>query len=113
MKPGREMDRLIAEKIMNLPHIRTADYLIYDTDIFKPVPFYSTRIEDAWELVEKFVISVAVPGSPDSSGCSFSHYTAIAWAPTDKASHYHIYEWGDTAPHAICLAALKAHGVTL
>lgn len=126
MNPGRELDALVAEKVMgcsvrnghcccepNRPHGRS-DYRAEQQRVYCPLKPYSTSIEAAWEVVEKiknirgtdgtFKIQYWHPGSvvyadhEDLLGCDFDHT---------------IYSWGQTAPHAICLAALKAVGVEI
>lgn len=106
LKPGRELDALVAEKVMG----------VKDPQMFPnfgaAVPRYSTDIASAWLVVEKMrenikdVLTLAGP----------SDETPKWWATFDKKWHgrasQNLFEWesGDTAPHAICLAALKAVG---
>lgn len=112
MKPGRELDALIAEKVFGA--VRTQEKFqgyvpipgdpVYYSEVYKyptgvnyliddpknrhgmmgGVPHYSTDISAAWEVVEKL----------------------------NKQYSFHLNTKGsaDTAPHAICLAALKAVG---
>jgi len=91
MKPGRELDTLVAEKVMGLNHDKLDGYPAY----------YSTDIAAAWEVVEKLI--------PDCfltlqwiEGWEVSHFE-----PGPYGGHMHLAH-GDSAPHAICLAALKA-----
>src|SRR3990167_1498198 len=116
MEPGREMDALIAEKVMgwekavnswgngadigwNLPSLLPHDpeRRTWSRD---PLP-YSTDISAAWQVVEKTRVGVRPYGagwiaeSEDAGRMYGNSYQAIA----------------DTAPYAICLAALKAVGV--
>lgn len=114
MTAGRELDALIAEKVMGWKVFRNGEHgphrweaetdrgtlrvidSSYSGDGFSP----STDIAAAWEVVEKvrkeagdFQLALVDYGS--------------AWAARfDKASAVE-----RTAPHAICLAALKAVGV--
>lgn len=60
MKPGRELDALVAEKVMGLPkpyETRPGGDWVYNVqDSFVPVRTlkrYSTDISAAWEVVEK------------------------------------------------------------
>lgn len=98
MKPGRELDALIAEKVMgmNVQHGRVWSQegkCLRETDL----PSYSTDIAAAWEVVEKLKLGLLpdgdkwIAGQADRAGLETSNLC-----------------WGDTAPHAICLAALNA-----
>jgi hypothetical protein len=141
MKPGRDLDALVAEKVMcidiseyneyqrlskirenqkegvltlellELTYLREKNRSYFGYAFF---PKYSTDIAAAWKVVEH-VRKVS------RMDC-FSLYS-----PTDESIHwyaifdrkYHgrgyesVYdgEQGESAPHAICLAALKAMGV--
>lgn len=59
---------------------------------------YSTSIADAWLIVEKFKLL--------RDYLLYEHEEG--WIIQDHSERK--YCEGDTAPHAICLAALKAHG---
>lgn len=105
MKPGRELDALVARDVMGWevrgphsgPWVILRGYPEYPhlTDkTWRP----STDIADAWEVVEKLAdgtrtVHVWKPRNY-GWGCSIGH------------SHGEAY----TAPHAICLAALRAVG---
>lgn len=103
MKPGRELDALVAVRVMGW-------------EIYQQVPEYSTSIEAAWDIVEHMkknhthgVFSITGPSDDHNKWfCIFEK----KWRGhnLEAASHY---DWpsADTAPHAICLAALKACGV--
>lgn len=105
MKPGPELDALVAEKVMGLskeppwpkPFKWYSRWWYYDRE-FRP----STDIAAAWEVVEKMSeqgITVVVWAWPGGRfGCDI--------AVINKADLIN----GDSAPHAICLAALKAVG---
>jgi hypothetical protein len=108
-KPGREIDVLIAEKVMGITEAKWCEQCwveIFDCQCRQgkhgPLP-YSTDIAAAWEVLEKVRPSHGEVwiGRSDTETtmrwkCSIQHdtstYEAIA----------------DTAPLAICLAALKA-----
>lgn len=129
-QPGRELDALIAEKVMgwvSIPHpepenlfpgVRAGarswfppnnDYA-YWRERFGPgyangvsFPEYSTSIEAAWEVVEKMGenrlrLDLSVGTSED------------AIAEFSRNGSEGIEANGEDAPHAICLAALKAVG---
>lgn len=99
MKPGRELDALIAEKVMGLepwPEQQEA----------KPCscPSYSTDIAAAWQIVKKFEREASI------CSCPYGGWQAsFIWLDSNPYSN-ECLEWsyGETAPHAICLAALKA-----
>ena len=122
MKAGRELDTLVAEKVMGWE--ATADGLYWDARqkrtrlvlgsaiakkreemgiengpgfVFAP----STDIAAAWEVVEKADL--------------WSLYGSIGDGPYRACIQFEDREGlmtADTAPLAICLAALKAKGVT-
>ncbi len=131
MNPGRELDALVAEKVMEMEYrewkpycapagwyAKTAppcndrndkgeaiDHPSYQYDL----PLYSTDIAAAWAVVEKLRKShgIAIAVYEDGS-------TRVELSQ-DRLSHHpnNIFEGATTAPHAICLAALKACGVDL
>lgn len=98
LKAGRELDVLIAEKIMGL-HVIQAQNGDFVLDDGRPqgLRAYSSDIACAWEVVGKLLEHA---------------YTAVQI----EGLHYHGYKctvgvsdgFADTAPMAICLAALKA-----
>lgn len=118
MTAGRELDALVAEKVMGLEkelrikgttHVATCytdnPYFLSGIDkddvmrYCQPLP-YSTSIEAAWLVVEKLK--------------SIGHVIHVSVFP-DKVQAVYVHDTGendygeaDTAPHAICLAALKA-----
>jgi competence transcription factor ComK len=107
MKAGRELDALIAEKVMGWKRktiklvnmVEEQDVLIDPRlKTYSQPPHYSTNIADAWLVVEKFPqIDICMSKVDDKWNCfiEFADHMAIA----------------ETAPLAICLAALKACGV--
>ena len=112
MKAGRELDALIAEKVMGLiaykvqlvappPRVRTIDEL---QRVGSPLPHYSTNIADAWEVVDL--------GHPCGWFDSYYIMRYGAGYAIGRCMDDAVYAEADTAPLAICLAALKAKGVT-
>ncbi|MEW9673858.1 hypothetical protein [Ammoniphilus sp. 3BR4] len=94
MKAGRTMDALIAERVMGKKVDRSSRQDIFFEEGL-PIPQYSTNIADAWLVVERFE-NVEVE--------KFFHaYTAAVHVENRVYSVQ-----ADTAPSAICLAALKA-----
>ena len=128
MKPGKEFDALIAKKVMGCyeKKNRKGCYdLIVPGDFnridyvqkgacWSGCPGYSTDHTAAWQVVEKmksdlYNYAVGIRGYyyeyeeyMESYQVRFEKYTA-----NGKGR----FEWGDTLPEAICLAALKAVGV--
>lgn len=90
MEAGRELDALIAEKIMG------QDYSLNSLEgslVLKDPPHYSTNIAAAWEVVEKL--------GPDWDLISMEQGWIASVGSSERAR-------AETAPLAICLAALKA-----
>lgn len=109
MGAGPEMDRLIAEKVMGWKeyhceggytdtsgYIRITDKWASDENSFHP----STNIANAWEVVEEIV------ADRQDSAFELFFRGKDGWgvATTDNVR----WALGDTAPLAICRAALKA-----
>ena len=113
MEAGRELDALVAEKVMERTLMDglggTAIRVVYyGKDTPHPLPYYSTNIAAAWEVVAKI--------KPDIDGG-----IAVEWlidGGDDRAWHTEIWTRGEkyrqycsfapTAPLAICRAALLA-----
>lgn len=109
MKAGRELDRLIAEKVMHLPNIRNWDCgYVYGPEHGEDVPRYSTDIAAAWQVVEKLTksenIDLEIIPSAFHNECSVS--VGFLDDCGDACGPFYFTE--ESAPHAICLAALKA-----
>lgn len=106
MKAGRELDALIAKHVfdMTLRNITETSCELWHGDKWHscgPCAHYSTDIADAWEVVEKADL--------------WSLYGSIGDGPYRACIQFGDREGlmtADTAPLAICLAALKAKGVT-
>jgi hypothetical protein len=104
MTPGPKLDALVAEKVMGL--------VIPSRPGWGPKP-YSTDIAAAWEVVEKFghfhIQTVFGDGSVDS----FGEMIRVRLTTEATLQGRTMESIAETAPHAICLAALKAVGYTL
>lgn len=114
MKAGRELDYLVVERVMGWRRIDAISFsqplpsgLGYQR-LLHEVPEYSTSIEAAWEVVEWMAAQKRdgfgwfdLRFSNDCYQATF--FTGAYYEATD-----HIQ--GKSAPHAICLAALKAVG---
>lgn len=115
MTPGLELDALVAEKVMgwgrprpewvastpDSPWVNPKDGLGYRPS---EIALYSTDIAAAWEVVEKWKDGVQIFKAGD-------HYTCALTVKRVPNHFQVISESAPTAPHAICLAALKAVGV--
>jgi hypothetical protein len=120
MKPGRELDALVAEKVMGINPLlfgSLVDYKMPNGSIVT-LPYecksYSTDIAAAWEVVEKLT---QFKFKLDQDGFSSWNAFFLEEQEQDDGPAWHEdieYEGNaDTAPHAICLAALKAVGVDI
>lgn len=138
MKPGRSLDALVAEKVtgskprtisgatkdkgeswaviqdaMNGPFYTDNDVRDwiesvqgYELMHIHYYPKYSTDIAAAWQVVEKL-------GSEKFMFDLKRRYSICGWGWDAEFADYNWKEYeadGVTAPHAICLAALKAVG---
>jgi hypothetical protein len=101
IEPGRELDALVAGKVMGfkIEQTNSETCTIWDGSevrYFEP----STDISAAWEIVEKFgeMLVRRRLGGTDYR----------AWIQTDLYGKCEVYAHGKTAPEAICKAALYA-----
>lgn len=120
LKPGRELDALVAEKVMGWPTFEQ-----YNNDRVlelkmanakgrrdnEVVPHYSTDIASAWEVVEKlYAIDPHEPTLLQIYGpLSDGYKINLIWEHHDGPILIGSLV-ADTAPLGICLAALKAVG---
>lgn len=117
-QPGRELDALVAEKVMGwrvdfdsrrhwteLADI-SLDRLVFTepNGIFhgeqsiNDIPPYSTDVGTAWQVVERM---------KERGGCNVLTYPSGVVQCWINGEHHAV---ANTAPHAICLAALRAIG---
>lgn len=134
MKAGRELDALIAEKVMGATvvypyrsepgHPYPGVNPIWTDEPWQAtsnpqsisglenVPHYSTNIADAWMVVEKmgrwhgFDFMIVMP-DPEQT-FHLRTYEAGWYEATNDGPERRVVSYADTAPLAICLAALKA-----
>src|SRR3990172_1503330 len=98
---GLELDALVAEKVMGYdPSCFVADGKLLDAEC-EEVPCFSTDISSAWEVVEK----LAGYNIATMRICYRSISEAEVECFPENAREFTIY--ADTAPLAICKAALK------
>ena len=133
MKAGRELDALIAEKVMGTPKYWSVWFACSHYGNFNGLdqaqayaekiqgdfkahvlpysdePNYSTSIEAAWEVVERLV---STPGPNGDHHSVRVDYSGDAVVVIDENKDWQVSAIASTAPHAICLAALRAKGVT-
>lgn len=117
MVAGRELDALVAEKVMG-SIVRIPEDGSGITLTFDPPP-YSTDISAAWEVLEKAHAMGYVWVVEQASSCPFPTVHIINPDKTreGKSNLIHfigemekISEEAKSPAHAICLAALKAVG---
>lgn len=110
MEAGRELDALVAEKVMGLTPVEWSGWegdlsLVYgDQETGGIVPRYSTDIGAAWEVVEKLKQDRTVHLWSVPSGYMVQ-MTGV------NAKMLEVIGQADTAPLAICRAALSSVGV--
>lgn len=108
----RKIDEAVAEHVMGWERDRDGDWLRpHDEDtlefVGKSVPFYSSEIERAWEVVENL--------KDPEKGFRLAFCDDDVWEASfgdDPEEPGFGYAHGVTAPLAISLAALKAKGIT-
>jgi len=120
MKPGPELDALVAEKVMGwvrgggrMTWIRQGPFANCDCpshDEAATVALYSTSISDAFEVVEK-LYALSKRGFMCNWLADFAYQGAwiASFYSMDPDTGDSDAE-ADTLPHAICLAALRAVG---
>lgn len=96
MPAGREMDKLVSKKVLHLE-----DW----------IPFLSSDIGKAWEVVRKLKNKYSVSVSEDSKKerVGGKSYSSVVWVQEESTENYdgivaHVY--AETSPLAICRAAL-------
>ena len=95
LPPGRELDAVVAERVMYADTDRDLfDRVIQADGTIGAVPHYSTRIEDAWKVVDLVGTGLKLHEMGHNEW-----YCSVGYGRT---------VWAGTAAHAICLAALTA-----
>jgi hypothetical protein len=116
LAPGRELDALVAEKVMGWLHTESwqSDGEITGTTpdyrAWVPVPRYSTDWAAAGEVVEK--VRAQMPGGWgfELEDVGVSAVALNTWRAAFMGADAKWEALSDSAPHAICLAALQAVG---
>lgn len=127
MKPGRELDILIAQKVMKwktktgIPlFVSTVDQYreersekVCITAQYNTIPRYSTDIEAAFTLVEKinrWRFTLRYETDFGGGGKPPYNYVTAIFDPVSTNEIPDLFVKSETAAHAICLSALKAVG---
>lgn len=119
MKAGRELDLIVAEKLFGLCVEDTwsgkktpvsAMAVMEHARRFDRVPHYSTDIAAAWEVVKKLGIIVCWYEGQWVSGTIEKYEMGFAGSNFYLDGTFDCQSVSETAPHAICLTALKAIG---
>jgi hypothetical protein len=111
LEPGPELDALVAEKVLGGPKEHPDWYWWKSTmpewpEGQPPVyagPKFSRSIADAWEVLQAAGRGLTM----ESADLQNSSYSVGMWS-NEKIGW--VWAEANTAPHAICLAALKAVG---
>jgi hypothetical protein len=111
METGRELDALVAEKVMGLQGFRkgTPGYegweYIYTSNLGdnQPIPHYSSDLSAAWEVIEKFD-NMTFRRGREADG-HIRHFAYI-WLNSDDDKHEMCK--ASKMPEAVCKAALMA-----
>jgi len=131
MPAGREMDVLIAEKVMGYTLSELSlpaypKYKLFDIEsgefsgYVKEVPHYSTDIADAWEVVKRMPIPFKLEkcwekayqiGPEGWSACWCTDADCEGCNENSRCTNGDD-AWAETAPLAICRCALKVAGVS-
>lgn len=106
---NREIDALIAAKVMGLCHEEMWGIMDYREDgspvLMPDFPPYSSDIAAAWQVVEKL-------RDEGLHSCVFQYADNLHWSAQFDEHELDVIRApivkADTAPMAICLAALKA-----
>lgn len=127
MQPGRELDALVAEKVMGWRKIShpypysDLTWINSEGATARPggIPQYSTDIAAAWVVVEHLKNSLNGNEWTGEFNLFFNGCEYECWWSFSRKTEEGLYETSkeagvaETAPHAICLAALGAVGVNI
>ncbi len=115
----RKLDALVAEKVMDRKPVESHGQYFWDYVSHTEIPRYSTDIAAAWEVVAKFQENDAPLKNialellvTKLEGC---HAKLIQWGTHGDGTYKLESLWeaeAESTPLAICLAALKACGVS-
>lgn len=111
MNPGRDLDALVAERVMGfLPPGPGMWWTHPDNPLarYGGPREYSTDIAAAWQVVER------LHGVGDLLSLDYGKFHLDLWDDLHWQARFRdseVHACARTAPHAICLAALRAVGV--
>lgn len=101
MEAGREMDTLIAEKVMGWKQV-IARWTVPSSGTLRGLPPFSTDSTAAWEVVEYLVHTLK------HNVCFYyDEHKVVAEVGAFEGAHEFVAE-AKTFPLALCLAALKS-----
>lgn len=119
MNAGRELDALIAEKVMGWTWNEftawspsgSRNAIQFKNDL-SWLPYYSTDIAAAWEVVEKIkqrssIVVIHITNVSDADETEVEIYDKEENMKIGRSKDHTIFASGTSTPHAICLAALK------
>ena len=123
MKPGPELDALVAEHVMGWKKIQVKQKKFNiswmwdrkEACLFREVqvaPAFSTDLKLAWEVLVKNHEYVSVQKGMYTYPIQ-EQWTVYLKTPYNNDTATGVEANGETAAHAICLAALKAVGVSV
>lgn len=103
---GRELDALVAEEVMGFHEVMTEYYVASADDApeldVRVIPCFSTDIAAAWLVVKKLTGNTGSDYDLELTiASSKGGWCTASFLPETKG-------WGETAPLAICRAALAA-----
>jgi hypothetical protein len=117
MKPGRELDAIVAEQVFGclIDRNQVGPWQIHETQsngivVLKSIPPYSTDWAAAGEVAEK--LRIALVPLEGGRWAASQDEQSIMWMERGKPCYSYfernLDSWSiaDTAPHAICLAAI-------
>ena len=115
MQAGRELDAMVAEKVMGWniinKHMGSPPKETWDEDTvvcIAPIPHYSTDIAAAWKVVEKMQYFQKPSQMGHPLHLKYCWWVNKWWACVESSEALE-----ETAPLAISKAALKAVGVDM
>jgi hypothetical protein len=131
---SRERDALVAEKVIGFPDVTILPGLgpVYNFTGCQGMPRchvknYTTDIAAAWEVIEHLTKDKRFNINPATDGLLFTWHVEQQINDERKSNYYVRFEFdgikydnhssgdghADTAPEAICLAALRAVGIDI
>lgn len=106
-EPGRELDAEIATKVMGFKAADASVERCWTLDAEFELPPYSTNILAAWDVAEHASLF-------NQHDLMLRQLNDNCWAMGERDYDYgwETFAEGTTAPHVLCLAALKSLGIS-